>query len=521
MKMPISRDEERGGGGITRFSFKLFQTLAFRLTLWYAGIFSLSSCAAFLLFYFLVSQTILNRVDQDLLDKAGLFSAVLSVQGIQGVKKLAVLEARAAGEKKIFFRLLYPSGEVFASSHMDYWNNINVKKEAIGRLINRREAFFETVSIDRDLQKVRVLYYWAAPGVVLQTGLSMDTYGSFMAAFKRMFAGAMAIVVLASAMLGGFMSKKALSGLAEVTRTAREISGSSLSSRVPESGHQDELNELARTFNQMLDRIETLVKNIREMSDNIAHDLKSPITRIRGLAEITLLDGGSQDDFESMAASTIEEADRLLDMINTMLVISRTEAGVGGLQFQPVNISELVTEACQLFEAVAEDAGIEFQYSSEPDLFCYVDRGMLQRALANVIDNAITYTPASGRVWVDLRRTGSTVPHGGGTLRRGRSHAARNLIPTTINSPHVFSGIGGIEIEVSDTGQGIAPEHLDKIFERFYRADPSRNLRGTGLGLSFARTIVREHGGELIVSSTPGQGSQFLLILPHGNFPVI
>ena len=94
----------------TIFHVKLFQTLAFRLTLWYAGIFSISSCAAFLLFYFLVSQTILNRVDQDLLDKAGLFSAVLSVQGIQGVKKLAVLEARAAGEKKIFFRLLYPSG---------------------------------------------------------------------------------------------------------------------------------------------------------------------------------------------------------------------------------------------------------------------------------------------------------------------------------------------------------------------------------------------------------------------------
>ena len=156
-----------------------FRTLAFRLTLWYAGIFTVSSCIAFIFFYFLVSQTILQRIDQDLLDKAGIFSAVLSVKGILGVKKLAVLEARAAGEKKIFFRLLYPDGEVFASSHMSYWQSIRVGQEAVKKLIKEKKEIFETIEIQPDNQKVRVLYHFAGPGVLLQTGLSMETYSHF------------------------------------------------------------------------------------------------------------------------------------------------------------------------------------------------------------------------------------------------------------------------------------------------------------------------------------------------------
>ncbi|SLM30087.1 Sensory box histidine kinase [Desulfamplus magnetovallimortis] len=511
---------------------RICRTLAFRLTLWYAGIFSISSCAAFLLFYFLVSQTILNRMDQDLLDKAGLFSAVLSVQGIQGIKKIAVLESRAAGERKIFFRLLYPTGEVFASSYMDYWRNVKVEASAVKRLIKSQRFFFETITIEPDHQNVRVLYHLSAPNVVLQTGLSMDTYSSFLAAFKRMFAGAMTIVVILSAVCGWFMSRKALGGLEHVTRTAREISGASLSARVPESNNQDELNELAKTFNRMLDRIENLVRSIREMSDNIAHDLKSPITRIRGLAEITLLHDSSPEAYENMAASTIEEADRLLDMINTMLVISRTEAGVGGFQFETLDISALVAEACHLFVPVAEDSGIDFTFNLEPDLILNADRGMLQRAISNIIDNALKYTSSPGNVWVYARKTfdfeskssdyqnkSSDCQNKSSVYQNKTSQFQKN----SDNRQENFSASIPVTIEIGvlDTGVGIATEHLERVFERFYRADPSRNKRGTGLGLSFARTIAREHGGDLTLRSTSGQGSLFLLTLPYDNFQVI
>jgi len=456
------------------------RSLAFRLTLWYAGIFSLSSCIAFVFFYLLVSQTILQRIDQDLQDKAGTFSAVLSGKGIAGVKNLAVMEARAAGEKKIFFRLLYPDGEVFASSHMAYWQQIRVEKEAVDQLINNGGAIFKTVAIGPSDQKVRVLYHYAGRGVLLQTGLSMETYAHFFAAFKKVFGVTMAIVVFLSALFGWFMAVKALSGVARITETAEGISGQTLSARVPETGTNDELDCLARTFNKMLNRIERLVKSIVEMSDNIAHDLKSPITRIRGTAEITLLEKADVGEYQAMAASTIEEADRLLDMINTMLVISRTDAGAGDYSFEQTDISALVTSACDLFLPVAQDRQIDFQFTIDQEVKAQADKAMIQRAVSNLIDNALKYTPSGGRVSVAVKHKDRT----------------------------------GVFIEVSDTGRGIDPVDRERIFERFFRCDPARGQGGTGLGLSLARAVVREHGGDVMVKSTPGQGSLFVMTLP-------
>ncbi|MCP4114971.1 MAG: HAMP domain-containing protein [Desulfobacteraceae bacterium] len=466
---------------------KLFRTLAFRLTLWYAGIFTVSSCVAFILFYFLVSRTILNRIDQDLLDKANGFSAVLSMKGVTGVKNLAVLEARAAGEKKIFFRLLYPNGQVFATSHMAYWKNLRVGEEAVKGLISGKKNVFETVALRPDSQRVRVLYHFSGPGVILQTGLSMETYSHFFVAFKRVFIVAMAVVVLLSALCGWFLSRKALAGVGAVTETASRISGSNLDARVPETGNQDELDYLAKTFNKMLDRIAGLVASIREMSDNIAHDLKSPITRIRGLAEITLVQGGDRQAFESMAASTIEESDRLLDMINTMLVISRADAGEGGFRFEPVDVSALVAEACDLFAPVAEDKGVGLECSVPGGAQVMADIGMLQRCLTNLMDNALKYTPARGRVWIEVDADPSD----------------------------------RVEIRVHDTGEGIGEEDRGRIFERFYRVDPSRSEAGAGLGLCLARVIARSHGGDVTVSSVVNGGSCFSISLPKGNLRVI
>ncbi len=463
----------------------LFRTIAFRLTLWYAGIFSISSCLVFVLFYFLVAHTILTRLDQDLIDKAGRFSAVLGVQGISGVKKLAVLEARAAGEKKIFFRLLYANGEVFASSHMGYWNEIQVKNEALQGLALGRKNVFDTVRAGPDAQEIRVLYYLSGPGVILQTGLAMETYSHFFKAFKRVFFIAMTLVVLISAVCGWFLSHKALAGVGAVTLTAQRISGTNLDARVPVTGSQDELDVLARTFNTMLDRIAGLVANIREMGDNIAHDLKSPLTHIRGLAELALVGDRDSRSLESMAASTIEAVDRLLSMINTMLAISRADAGKGEFRFEPVDLSDLVCEACDLFDAVAEDRQIVLSCRPSAPVSVVADRGMIQRALTNLIDNALKYTHPGGRVWVQVIQDGDSV-----------------------------------EIQVRDTGVGIADADVERIFDRFSRVDPSRSESGAGLGLCLARAIARGHGGDLWAESVLNQGSVFFLRLPKGNVPV-
>jgi len=237
----------------------------------------------------------------------------------------------------------------------------------------------------------------------------------------------------------------------------------------------------------MLDRIAGLVASIREMSDNIAHDLKSPVTRIRGLAEITLVQGGDRQAFESMAASTIEESDRLLDMINTMLVISRADAGEGGFRFEQVDVSTLVAGACDLFAPVAEDKGIHLECSVPERVQVMADIGMLQRCLANLVDNALKYTPARGRVWIEVDDDLSD----------------------------------RVEIHVHDTGEGIKAADCERIFERFYRVDPSRSEAGAGLGLCLARAIARGHGGDVTVTSVLNGGSCFSMTLPKGNVRVI
>ena len=457
----------------------LRHSLALRLTLWYAGIFLLSAGIAFAFFYYLITSTIRGRTDQDLLAEVRSFSSVMLRQGIEAVKRQAVLESQAAGEKKIFIQLVYPDGRVFSSSNMSYFRNIPVATEAISRMLAQGEPLFATVSSPDRSHEIRVVYALLGPGLIVHLGQAMDDLTRIIDAFQRTFVAIMAVLFILAAVIGWFMARRALAGVENVTRTARRISGSSLTERVPVTGREDEIDQLAVTFNQMLDRIQTLVTGIKEMTDNIAHDLKSPITRIRGEAELTLSGSGSQEDYEAMAASAIEECDRLIEMINTMLFISRTEAGVTQPELAQMDIAALVRDACRLFQAPAEEKGIALDSRGPERLALSGDIRLVQRMVGNLLDNGIKYTRANGRVDLAVR-----------------------------------SAAGGrVEIEVRDTGPGIAAADLPHVFERFYRGDPSRSQTGAGLGLSFARAVARAHGGDITAASSPGDGSTFTVTL--------
>ena len=271
-----------------------------------------------------------------------------------------------------------------------------------------------------------------------------------------------------------------MSGVESLTRTARQISEDDLDTRVPVRHRLDEIDGLAVTFNQMLDRIQVLITGVSQMNDNIAHDLRSPITRIRGLAEVTLTSGQSMEEFRIMAGNTIEECDRLLDMINTMLAISSTEAGVNPLRRSDVDLATLVGEACELFRPLAEDKQIQLHCHLPELVHIKGDQRMLQRLVANLVDNAIKYTPGGGQVNVSLK------------LVRPRQAC----------------------LTVSDTGIGIATEDQSRVFDRFFRSDQSRAKAGAGLGLSLAKAVARAHGGEIHLQSHVNLGSSFTVWLP-------
>jgi heavy metal sensor kinase len=450
------------------------------LTLWYAGIFTVSSFVAFLLFYILITSFIRGRTDQELLSQVNRFSTLLATEGVEAVKSAAVIEAQAAGIKKVFFRLLSLNGQVFSSSNISYWKDIDINEAAIKKLLRGSSYVFETMTIAGHKDEVRILYTLLSPSIILQVGQAMESYSRFLDAFKGIFITTMTFLIVFAAGVGWFMARRAVSGVEAVTQTAQKITGGTLEERVPVKARGDEIDQLAITFNQMLDRIQILVTEIKEMSDNIAHDLKSPITRIRGIAEVTLMGEKSMGEYEGMAASTIEECDRLLDMINTMLMISKTESGVNKLSREEIDLAGLVREACELFEPTAEDKKVSLSCDVPTRSHFIGDRRMIQRMLSNLLDNAIKYTPSGGTVKVSLLES---------------------------NGKEVI-------ITVRDTGVGISPIDLPRVFDRFYRCDQSRSKPGIGLGLSLARAIARAHGGEIMAMSTLNQGSIFSIILP-------
>lgn len=460
---------------------RLRHTVAFRLTLIYAGIFTASSFVVLLVFYLIMISSIHRRTDLELMDEGKALSLLLASQGIEAVRKEMAYEAGSFGTTDIFFRIMTPDGEEIASSDMSGWTNVSVRKD-IFKYGNNNSPIFETLTIPGLKHHVRVVYTSIGPGKILQIGRTLEDDERLVKDLPGVFATVMILVVFFAALVGWFMARRALSGVEEVTQTAISISNGAFNSRVPVKGRGDEIDRLAATFNSMVERIQALVSEMKEITDNIAHDLRSPITIIRGLAEMTLINEQPIDEYKAMAASTVEECDRLLGIINTMLDISEMEAGVAKLTISEVDIAKVVRDARELFEPVAEDMNLTVNIEGYDTFLIYGDMQKLQRVLANLLDNALKYTPSGGTVTI---------------LVNG-------------NETH-------IEISINDTGMGISEDDLLHIFERFYRGNHGSSRAGSGLGLSLARAIVRAHNGDIAVTSFLGKGSTFVITLPCVN----
>jgi heavy metal sensor kinase len=460
----------------------LRRTLAFRLTLWYAAIFTVSSVLAFFFFYLQIASILRERTDQELLDDIEEFAGLLEAKGLEDVKQTMVLEANEDGVKEVFYRLLTPDGRESASSDLFFWGELPVNQPALQQIAAGAKPVFETLTIEGRRHKARAAYGSIGPDTILQIGLSLEDNDEFLAQFREIFGVTVPGVMVLACLFGWFMAKRALGSVEEVTRTARFISAGDLQQRVPVTGRAEEIDRLAITFNDMLDRIQKLITEMKEMTENIAHDLRSPITRIRGVAEMSLTTGKAIDEYEAAAGNTVEECDRLLEMINTMLYISRAEARAERLSTEEVNMAGVIRDACELFRPVTEDKRVSLVSDVGTDLRVRGELQDLQRMIANLIDNAVNYTPPRGVV----------------TVSGQRNHKL-------------------VIIRVEDTGIGISAHEIPLIFRRFYRCDRSRSQPGVGLGLSLVQAIVQAHRGEISVSSAPNVGTTFTVTLPSTN----
>jgi heavy metal sensor kinase len=457
--------------------YRFVNTLSFRLTLWYSAIFCISILLGFFFFTLLLSSSLNKELDQDLLGEAKEISLLLERKTIHHVSSAMMLEAESEGVQKVFFRLIKRNGETFANTDDSHWR-IGPGRKAINSILNGNEYYFETLSIPGSEYEARALYSRLGKDYILQIMISTEQTSRFLDVFRRIFMVIMGFMFILSTVIGWFMARRALSGVEEVTETAIQVTDGLFDKRVRLTGHGEELDRLATTFNMMLEKLHTLITDIKEISDNIAHDLRSPITRIRGIAETTLMTAGPDKEYEAMAGSIIEECDGLLVMINTMLYISQAEAGVSKLDISDVDLSQIISEACELFQPIAEDKGIII-IQKTGSVNIRADKEKLQRVIANLLDNALKYTPGKGAVTFTLVQDQDKVT-----------------------------------VSVADTGVGISAEDIPKVFNRFYRCDASRSLQGVGLGLSLAKAIIQAHHGEISVSSELEKGSIFTFTIP-------
>ncbi len=286
---------------------------------------------------------------------------------------------------------------------------------------------------------------------------------------------------LLALLLGWWMAGRVLRPVEAIGAAARDIGISDLHKRLPVRGAGDELDRLATAFNEVLERLEKAVAQMKDFTASISHELRTPLTALRGEAEIALAHAGAESECRRVLESQLEEFEKLSSMINQMLTLARAEAGQIELARETANLSALAGSVVEQMEPVASTKGISLTARHEREVVVSGDSGWLERAILNLIDNAIKFTPQGGTVEVRVGAQGNEAI-----------------------------------LEVIDSGIGISQQSMPHVFERFYRVDPSRTseTEGTGLGLSLVEWIVREHRGRVGVESRLGHGSTFRITLP-------
>ena len=455
-------------------------TLAWRLTCWYAAVFATSSLLALSVAYLLIVAQVRERTDDDLREDVEELAELLHEEQLEEFAEQLRLDVQGDEVEDEFVRLSSRDGSLVLATDLDEFPGLPAPAETLLRSATGAKPILATFALPGRDHGVRVASAAISADYVLDVGESIEDDDEFIAGLLGRLAPSAAGAVLLAMPIGWFMARRALRPVEAVTRTATEIAAGAIDRRVAVRGQNDELARLAHAFNAMLDRIETLVGGMREMADNLAHDLRSPLTRIRAAAEMSLAGERSDGARSLLAATATEECDRLLEMIDTNLAITEMESGAIRLNRSEIDLAQLVREACELFQTVAEDRKLELVVELPSRCLMSADRQRLQRAIANLIDNALKYTPAPGRVSVALSDDGHQV-----------------------------------RLTVVDDGVGISPSETSRIFERFFRADGSRSEPGNGLGLSLSLASARAHGGGISVDSVPGRGSTFTLVLPR------
>lgn len=462
---------------------RIFRTTPFRLTLLFLALFAAAASAFLAYIYIATAGEATRRTDREIQREMRSLTAAYDRAGVDAVNQSLI--ERAASERPFLYLLMNPGGKRISGSIEESpvehfggdpaWTSFQVSDLVGGRVMKH---------------PARGLQERLGGGEILFVGADVGEDEAYVVNVVRALWGAGALVIVLGLAGGVLVSRNVSRSMASLTGVVEAVRGGDLGARAPVRGARDEFDELAAGVNEMLDRLERSMAGHRHAGDAIAHDLRSPLTRLRARLEAAYLDveAGRGDPTQALAQA-LEDTDGVLKTFSAVLAIARLQAAGTAPDPTAFDLAELAGDVAELYAPLCEDKGIEFGSELTRGLTVRANREFVAQALANILDNAVKYTPAGGAIMLRVRRRSS----------------------------------GEVEASVTDTGPGVPEGDRARVVERFVRLENSRNEPGAGLGLSLVAAVAEAHAGRLELDEGPGKvdemgpGLRAALVLPRAT----
>jgi heavy metal sensor kinase len=463
---------------------KFYRRTDFKMTLWYVLTFLISALVICTFLYLGLRHLLLKEIDQFLLDETREMERVLSREPKE-TYFLMRFEDEVMGRKyyPFFFQILDNEGKPLYVSKEFRETGYVANDQVLTNARNKKETWEEIHSSGGEIGFRIIstpLYKDGKLAEIIQLGTHLYFVRKNLSRFRNNILIALPIILVLGALGGWVLARRSLSPIGYIASKAQNITSENLSRRLTPRGTDDEMDDLIRTINEMIARLESSFKRMAEFTADASHELKTPICAMRGEAEVLLLKERKGEEYQEGLVHFIEQFDRLNQMINDLILLSKFDATQVELKMAPLRLDLLIKDLCNLFQVLAEQNNIALEMGTIEEVTVLGDKVRLQQLFTNLIDNAIKYT-SKGSIHV--------------TVEKNESAAL---------------------VKIEDTGIGIPKEEQERIFRRFYRADKSRSREtgGVGLGLSIAEWIVHAHHGRIEIESELNKGSTFTVYLP-------